>query len=102
MLLLLFCLSILATSGVFGQDIDNVVTPNGRKPFTLLDEIENHGERADFLRLYQERDPVRRRSMAEAFLNSRPQSWLLATVYEIAAKAAIDLNGDPSNMPNLY
>ncbi len=96
MLLLLFCLSILATSGVFAQDIDNVVTPNGRKPFTLLDEIENHRERADFLRLYQERDPVRRRSLAEAFLNSRPQSWLLATVYEIAAKAAIDLNDFPA------
>ncbi len=47
MLLLLICLSIFATSGVFGQDIDNVVTPNGRKSFTILDEIEDHGERTD-------------------------------------------------------
>ncbi len=96
MRLLLFCLLILAASNVLAQDIDNVVTPNGRKSFTLLDEIQDRGERADFLRLYQERDPAGRRNLAEEFLKVHPQSWLLATVYEIAAKAAIDLNDFPA------
>ena len=95
MLLLLILISILGAIDVSAQDIDNVVSSNGRKPFTFLDQIDKEDERAAFLRLYHERDPGRRRSLAEAFLKNYPQSWLLSPVYEIAAKVAIDLDDFP-------
>jgi predicted CXXCH cytochrome family protein len=84
--------ALLMVCGVRAQDIDNVVSPNGRKPLTFLNEIENESERAAFLRLYSERKPARRRMLAEAFITTYPQSWLLAPVYEIAAKSSIDLD----------
>jgi predicted CXXCH cytochrome family protein len=93
---LLILISVLLVPGVRAQDIDNVVSPNGRKPFTFLDEIDSDGERAAFLRLYHERDTARRRSLADAFLRNYDQSWLLAPVYEIAAKTAIDLDDFPA------
>ncbi len=87
---------LFASLCALAQDIDNVVSPAGRKPFTFLDQIEDPQERAEYLRLYRERDPAARRRLAEAFLESRPQSWLLAPVYEIAAKASIDLDDFPA------
>ena len=95
MRLLVVYAGFLMTWALLAQDIDNVVTPDGRKPFTFLDQIHDQSERADFLRLYNERQPIRRRSMAESFLKNYPQSWLLAQVFEIAAKAAIDLDDLP-------
>ena len=92
MRLLVVYIGFLTSWAVLAQDIDNVVTPDSRKPFTFLDQIQDKGERADFFRLYNEREPVRRRTMAELFLKNYPQSWLLAQVFEIAAKAAIDLD----------
>src|SRR5713101_4588095 len=89
---LLILVSILVAAGLRAQDIDNVVSPNGRRPFTFLDQIDDDGERAAFMRLYNERDAVRRRNLAETFLKNHAQSWLLASVYEIAAKASIDLD----------
>ena len=87
---------LFASLCALAQDIDNVVSPAGRKPFTFLDQIEDPQERAEYLRLYRERGPAARRRLAEAFLERRPQSWLLAQVYEIAAKASIDLDDFPA------
>ncbi len=95
MRLIVIFASLLAGWTALAQDIDNVVTPDGRKPYTFLDQIQDQGERADFLRAYQESQPVRRRSQAESFLKKYPQSWLLAQALEIAAKAAIDLDDLP-------
>ena len=95
MWVLVVCAGLLAGWTAYAQDIDNVVTPDGRKPFTFLDQIPDAGERADFLRAHNERQPIPRRTLAESFLKKYPQSWLLAQVYEIAAKAAIELDDLP-------
>src|SRR5690242_18549943 len=73
------------------QDIDVAVSPGESRPLTILDQIRNVHERAAFLKLYKERQPLKRRALAEGFLERWSESWLLATVYEIASKACIDL-----------
>jgi tetratricopeptide (TPR) repeat protein len=89
-------LILVAASVACPQDIDTIVFSNNRKPLTFLDQIEDRRERNAFLRLYRERRPQERKHQAEAFLNEWPQSWLLPQVYEIAAKAAIDLEDYPA------
>jgi predicted CXXCH cytochrome family protein len=76
---------------VSAQDIDVAVLPGQSRPLTILDQIRNGHERDAFLKLYREREPLKRRAFAERFLDRWPQSWLLATVFEIASKACIDL-----------
>lgn len=91
------CLLLTAALRVGAQEIDTAIaghTASGR--FTILDQIENREERETFTRLYKQRDAARRRQMASAFVASYPASWLLAEVYEIAAKASIDLNDFPA------
>jgi tetratricopeptide (TPR) repeat protein len=73
------------------QDIDVAVSPGESRPLTILDQIRNVHERAAFLKLYKERQPLKRRALAEGFLERWSESWLLATVYEIASKSCIDL-----------
>ena len=63
---------------------------NDRK-FTVIDQITNPAERDALLKIYRARTPRARVEMGEAFLGKYPQSWLLPEVYEIAAKAYIDL-----------
>jgi predicted CXXCH cytochrome family protein len=81
-----------------GQDIDILVTPHTRKVFSFADQIEDDGERKAFLALYQEKRPAERLRLAEAYLSSYPASWLLAQIYEIAAKAAMDVGQDERSM----
>ena len=59
---------------------------------SILDQIGDRAERRAFLKLYKEHNAATRRSLAAKFLANYPASWLLAEVYEIAAKACIDLN----------
>ena len=77
-----------------GQQLDTVLVRESaaKKPFTIIDQIADSKERHAFLKLYGERDPQKRRKLAEAFLAAYPQSWLLAQVYDLAAKACIDLD----------
>ncbi|MBI3471207.1 MAG: hypothetical protein HY013_07610 [Candidatus Solibacter usitatus] len=79
-----------------GQEIDTVGFSRERKPFTVLDQIENAQERNAFLRLYGARQARERRRLAESFLEAYPQSWLRGQACEIAAKAAIDLEDAPA------
>ena len=72
------------------QDSDALILENSR-PYTIVDEISDHAERAAFLEIYRARTPRDKAQKAEVFLARFPQSWLLAEVYEIAAKAYIDL-----------
>jgi hypothetical protein len=58
---------------------------------TLIDQVADAQERRAFLKLYGARDPQKRYTLAETFLATYPQSWLLPQVYEIAAKVCIDL-----------
>src|SRR5262249_28605057 len=73
------------------QDFDAVISSEVRKPFTIVDQIKDPLERQVFLSLFNSMNPRDKAERAEAFLASYPQSWLLAQVYEIAAKAYIDL-----------
>ena len=104
------CCKLLLALGLAAQalpqEIDTVIFAERQKPFTILDQIENPKEREAFLTLsvveelsargvYKKRDARKRRDLAESFLASYPQSWLLAQVYEIAAKASMDLEDYP-------
>jgi hypothetical protein len=75
------------------QAIDTVMFRDSgdAKRFTLIDQVADPQERHAFLKLYGARDPQKRRKLAEAFVLTYPQSWLLAQAYEIGAKACIDL-----------
>lgn len=77
---------------IAAQDLDTAFFSEGRRPATILDEIGDRGERRAFLKMYKEHNTAARRSLAMKFLADYPASWLLAEVYEIAAKACIDLN----------
>jgi predicted CXXCH cytochrome family protein len=74
-----------------GQDIDSVVTNQNRTVPTIAQEIEDPGERAAFLALYQTQEPQKVQSLARTFLQQYPQSAFLATVYERAARSNFDL-----------
>jgi len=91
MRLVCFWIGLLGSAVLPAQDIDVAVLPGQSRALTILDEIRNGHERAAFLKLFKERQPPKRRGLAESFLDRWPQSWLLATVYEIASKACIDL-----------
>jgi predicted CXXCH cytochrome family protein len=74
----------------FAQEIDTAI-PSSAKRFTILDQIERPKERQAFLALYKKRNPGQRLDIARSFLSAYPDSWLLAEVYDIAAKACIDI-----------
>jgi predicted CXXCH cytochrome family protein len=87
---------VLAGAALLGalaaaQEFDAVVSSQNRRPATVLDEIDDPAERQAFEALYGNSDARQRLKLAEAFLSTYPQSWVLAEGYEIAAKASIDL-----------
>ena len=82
----------LMMAAAYPQEFDTGYHPGPRKPFTILDQIEDPAERGAFTKLYRETKPVERRRQSEDFLRRHPQSWLLAHVLDAAAKACIDLN----------
>ena len=84
---LLFGVAVISLA----QDFDAVISSQARKPFTIVDQIKDPLERQVFLALFNPMSPRDKAELAEAFLASYPQSWLLAQVYEIGAKAYIDL-----------
>jgi tetratricopeptide (TPR) repeat protein len=58
---------------------------------TLLDEIEDPGERRAFAALYEKQGAQGRLKTAEEFLQRYPGSAFVSQAFEIAAKASIDL-----------
>ncbi|MGA7410794.1 MAG: cytochrome c3 family protein [Bryobacteraceae bacterium] len=74
-----------------GQELDTALRSQGEGHFTVMDEIENPRERADFLALYKTPDASQKHQRATQFIADYPQSWLLAQAYEAAAKSSIDL-----------
>lgn len=85
-----FALASIFASGAYAQNIDSLLLENDRK-FTVIDQITDPGERDALLEIYRTPALRARVDRAEAFLAAYPQSWLLPEVYEIAAKAYIDL-----------
>ena len=88
--LLGFVLVIIFAGSAHAQNTDTLILEYGRK-FTVIDQITDPAERDALLKIYRARTPRAKVDMAEAFLGKYPQSWLLPEVYEIAAKAYIDL-----------
>src|SRR5687767_10948682 len=75
----------------FAQEFDTVISSRNRKAYTILDQVEDPAERRDLMALLEQREATERANLAERFLGTFSRSWLLAQVYEIAAKAFIDL-----------
>ena len=75
----------------FAQEFDTVISSRNRKAYTILDQVEDPAERRDLMALLEQREAKERANRAERFLGTFSRSWLLAQVYEIAAKAFIDL-----------
>jgi len=63
---------------------------------TLLDEIDDPGERKAYLALFHKQNAQERRKSAEEFLKHYPRSSFLWQAYEIAAKASMDLEDNKS------
>src|ERR1043165_5661074 len=89
----ILCACLGFAGSIAAQDLDTAIF-SGKRQTTILDDIQDRGERKAFLKIFRERNPKVRRSLATKFLADYPASWLLAEVYEIAAKACIDLNDD--------
>lgn len=84
-------LLVLVLSGrAHAQNTDTLVLENSRK-FTVIDQIADPAERNALLKIYRARTPRARAEAGDAFLQKYPQSWLLPEIYELAAKAYIDL-----------
>lgn len=62
-----------------------------QRQVTLLDEIDDPGERKAFAALYKKQGAQGRLKTAEEFLQGYPESAFLSQAFEIAAKASIDL-----------
>src|SRR5216683_440816 len=77
--------------GAFAQEIDTAILSPSAKRFTILDQIERPKERQAFTAISKKRDPGQRLEAARSFLSAYPDSWLRAEVYDIAAKACIDI-----------
>jgi predicted CXXCH cytochrome family protein len=88
---LLVFLVVCIIDSVNAQESDTLVADHGRRPFAVVDQIADPSEKHAFLNLYDARDAQARVALAGAFLARYPKSWLLAEVYEMAAKACIDL-----------
>jgi len=80
------------------QELDTVLLRENAatERSTIIDQVADAQERRAFLKLYGARDPQKRYTLAESFLAAYPQSWLLPQVYEVAAKACIDLGDYPA------
>ena len=90
-----FGATLAAALAVFGWSQESGTTifrGENRKSFTILDQVSDPREKKAFRALYQEQEPSKKHRLAEKFLGAYPSSWLLAYVYEIACKTAIDLD----------
>jgi predicted CXXCH cytochrome family protein len=78
------------------QESDTAGFKDNDQTYTALSEIGDPKERAAFLAAYSATTPQTRQALASAFIQTYPRSWLLAQIYDIAAKASID-TGNYSN-----
>lgn len=88
----LFATAVYATGCLVAQDLDLVLYAGDPEKRTILEQIKDPDERAAFEKLKSEKEPSRKRTLAEAFLEKYPQSWLVSFVHSMAANAAIALD----------
>src|SRR5579862_3466569 len=92
----LACVLLGAAIHAGAQNLDTAIFSAAPQQFTILDQIDQPKERRAFMDLYKMSGPATRLKAAQVFLTEYPDSWLLAQVYEIAAKASIDLGEFPT------
>lgn len=85
-------IGLLAAMRFTAQEIDTVPFQGSRSRGSLADRAESDEERRAFTALQKARSAPERRAMAERFLAKYPASWLLASVYQSAASASLELN----------
>ncbi len=91
-MVLALCFVVCAESSrCSGQDIDTLITNQTQRRTTVFDEAQSPGEHSAILALYGEKDPNAQIKQAVNFLNAYPRSAFLAEVYQIAAKAKIEV-----------
>lgn len=83
--------ALLAAFSLNAQQIDSGNFAAWRRQASLADRAETDAERRDFVQLQKTIEPRKRRELADSFLTQYPQSWLLASVYQISAAASIEL-----------
>ncbi len=88
---LLFFIAAGGSRSGLAQELDTAIRQQGESRFTVMDEVQDPHEKGAFLKLYRAREPEERRRLADRFIETYPQSWLLGHAYEAAAKASIDL-----------
>ncbi len=76
---------------LLSQDVDSVVSWQGRAPISIADQIKNPAERSAFVALLSTKDPQKLLMRARSFLDTYPQSAFLAPVAEKAARSSFDL-----------
>lgn len=87
-------LAVLPEGGL-AQQFDTTITEQNQTPKSISSEIRNPAEREAYQRLFKKAGPDVTARRAEEFLSRYPQSWELAQVYGIAAKANINLGNYP-------
>ena len=73
------------------QDADTIILRNDDRKFTVVSQVEDPQEADAFLAIVSRADPTKREQLAEKFVATYPESWLLAQAYDLLARSAIDL-----------
>jgi predicted CXXCH cytochrome family protein len=84
-------IACFASAVVSAQESDTTILKGSQTTYTILSDVRDPQERDLFSSLYSTSDPLLRHQLAERFLASYPQSWLSSEVYDLAAKASLDL-----------
>ena len=85
----------LATAVSVAQEADTIILENHKQSSVISTNLDDPQERAAFLKLYDVDDPAQRHALAIKFVETYPESWMLAQTYDLAARSSIDL-GDYS------
>jgi predicted CXXCH cytochrome family protein len=83
--------TFFTSAALFAQESDTAILKGDQSTYTILSDVKDPQERNLFSSLYNTSNPLARHQLAERFLSAYPQSWLLSQVYDVAAKASLDL-----------
>jgi predicted CXXCH cytochrome family protein len=73
------------------QESDAAVFKDDNRSLTLLSRVDDPTEKQAFMAVYECTEPAKRHALAQTFINTYPQSWLLGETYDLAARSSVDL-----------
>lgn len=91
-LVTLACVLLHSLVQLAAQDLDLVLYAGDPDKRTLIDQIEDPGERDAFQAVKDATDQARKLALAEEFLERFPRSWLVGFAHSMAAMACISLD----------